>query len=174
MSTKVYVSIISALMITFGSFIFYMVGPDFLNKSSNSTAYKKSKDSKSLPELDWLTLNEFDYKTGKGPKKLKDLDGKMIRMPGYVVPLSDNYSKLDEFLLVPDGRSCVHVPPPPPNLIISVKLRKAIPMDKTFNPSWVIGIFKIEASESEFGGAAFKMDAIRVEEFKFKKRDPRP
>ena len=138
-------------------------------KSSNESLTPEQiikKDFKSIPLIEWETLDAYDYNTGEGPKELKELDGKLVRIPGYVVPLSHNVNKLDEFLLVPDAQSCVHVPPPPPNLIISATLRKAIPIDEVTYPTWLIGIFKIEKSESQYGGAAFKLDTIRLKEFK--------
>ena len=72
------------------------------------------ENPQSIPRLDWQTLYSFDYKAGKGPKELMDMDGKFVKIPGYVVPLSDNYTQLDEFLLVPNAQACIHVPPPPP------------------------------------------------------------
>lgn len=125
----------------------------------------KLDDPDTIPMIEWLTLNDFDYKTGEGPKELTELDGKLVKIPGFVVPLSHDYSKLDHFLLVPDAQACIHVPPPPPNLIVTVTLRKPLPADKVYNPSWVIGIFKIEKSMSKHGGSAFKLDGIRM--FKF-------
>ncbi|MAF90265.1 MAG: DUF3299 domain-containing protein [Bdellovibrionota bacterium] len=86
---------------------------------------------------------------------------------GYIVPLSDSYVALNEFLIVPDAQSCIHVPSPPPNLIVSTKLREPIPSEETTNPAWVIGIFKIESSESEYGGSAFKLDAIKMAPFEY-------
>lgn len=124
-------------------------------------------DFEQLPEIDWRTLYSLNLKTGKAPEKLKAFDGKLVKIPGFVVPLTDNYSEVQEFLLVPDSQSCVHVPPPPPNLIVTVKLRKAVPADKVSNPSWVVGHFKIETTNSEFGDSAFKLDGIKLKKYEF-------
>ena len=52
---------------------------------------------------------------------VKDLDGKQIRVPGYVVPFDFNAdAEHREFLLVPYFGACLHTPPPPPNQIILV------------------------------------------------------
>ena len=61
--------------------------------------------------------------------------------------------------------SCIHVPPPPPNLIVTVNLREAVPMEEVYNPSWIYGIFKVEESFSVHGGSSFKLDGVQVEEF---------
>ncbi|MDR1936219.1 MAG: DUF3299 domain-containing protein [Candidatus Accumulibacter sp.] len=51
--------------------------------------------------------------------------GRYIRIFGFVVPLEwDNESAISEFLLVPYFGACIHVPPPPPNQIIHVRLDK--------------------------------------------------
>lgn len=126
------------------------------------------EDPKKIPRVKWKTLYSYDYKTGETPDELKKLDGKLVRMPGFVVPLVDEFTKLEEFLLVPDAQSCVHVPPPPPNLIVYVTLRETIPVEETFNPAWITGILTIEESKSQFGSASFKMDGIKLEEFRRK------
>ncbi len=129
------------------------------------TNKKPIKDVESLPRITWDMLSRFDHKTGKGPEELMKLDGKTIRMPGYVVPLTDSYTKLKEFLLLPDGQACIHVPPPPPNLIVAVNMRRTLSLDEVYSPTWVIGVFKIETSSSKYGGAAYKLDGIQLEEF---------
>src|SRR5690606_41234775 len=48
------------------------------------------------------------------------LNGKKIRIPGYVVQLEGDADKVTQFLLVPYFGACIHVPPPPPNQIILV------------------------------------------------------
>jgi hypothetical protein len=114
----------------------------------------------------WNDLAEFDYKTGKATEKLKDLDGKKVRIAGYVVPLADEYFVLSEFLLVPNAQACIHVPPPPPNLIIHVKLEEPLPVEKVYNPAWIEGTFTIDPSDSVQGAAAFKMNDATLDEYK--------
>ena len=45
---------------------------------------------------------------------VKDLHGKQVRLPGYILPLEMSGLKVTEFLLVPYVGACIHVPPPPP------------------------------------------------------------
>ena len=43
-----------------------------------------------------------------------------------MVPLEFDYGEgltVEEFVLVPDAGMCIHVPPPPPNQMIFVKLK---------------------------------------------------
>lgn len=45
----------------------------------------------------------------------EDLNRRDIRIPGFVLPLEFDGTKVTEFLLVPYAGACIHVPPPPPN-----------------------------------------------------------
>jgi len=75
------------------------------------------------------------------------IDGKMIRMPGYVLPLEFSGMKVTEFLLVPWVGACIHTPPPEPNQIVYVKADKAFEMRRMFDAVWVTG--RIAASGSK-------------------------
>jgi len=118
-------------------------------------------------EITWELLYELDYKTGKMPDKLRALNKKRIRIPGFIVPLSDDLRALKEFLLVPNAQACIHVPPPPPNLIVYSILEKAMPIEKVANPSWLEGTLSIETMDSEYGEASYKLSVDKVEEYKF-------
>jgi hypothetical protein len=78
-------------------------------------------------------------------KKLKtqavngELDGKLIRMPGYLLPLEFSGKEVTEFLLVPYVGACIHSPPPPPNQIVHVKPDKPVANLQVFAPIWVTG-----------------------------------
>ena len=50
----------------------------------------------------------------------EELDGKPVRIPGYLLPLEFDGDKVSEFLLVPYVGACIHTPPPPPNQIVHV------------------------------------------------------
>ena len=137
------------------------------SSSPESEIEKQLKNPDSIPTVSWNTLYKYDYQNKVGPEEIMALDGKLVKIPGYIVPLTDNWSELDDFLLVPDGQACIHVPPPPPNLIVAVSLRNVVPMEEVFNPSWVIGIFRIEETFSVHGGSSYTLDGIKLEEFEF-------
>jgi hypothetical protein len=69
----------------------------------------------------------------------KDLDGRFVRIPGYVLPLEMSGKEITEFLLVPWVGACVHTPPPPLNQIVHVKTQKPIDVRAMFDPVWVTG-----------------------------------
>ena len=79
-----------------------------------------------------------------------ELNGKMIRIPGYLLPLEFEDKKVIEFLLVPWVGACIHTPPPPPNQIVHVKLASGFDMgDNMFTPVWVNGVMKTERNNPE-------------------------
>jgi hypothetical protein len=67
------------------------------------------------------------------------VDGKTIRLPGYVLPLEFSGTKVSEFLLVPWVGACIHTPPPEANQIVYVKPDKAFDIRRMFDAVWVTG-----------------------------------
>jgi len=82
---------------------------------------------------------------------VKELDGQLVRMPGYLLPLEVSSAKVTEFLLVPYVGACIHVPPPPPNQIIYVKAAQDNGYDskKIFEPVWVTGVISVKSMSKE-------------------------
>ena len=79
----------------------------------------------------------------------ENLDGKQIRMPGYLLPLEYDGKKVTEFLLVPYVGACIHTPPPPPNQIVHVRSEEGFETDGgLFTPVWVSGVMKTNQSRS--------------------------
>ena len=68
-----------------------------------------------------------------------DLDGKEVRIPGYVLPTEFSGSKVVEFLLVPYVGACVHTPAPPANQMVHVRLDGGFTSEGLFAPVWVTG-----------------------------------
>lgn len=115
-------------------------------------------------EVDWRLLSEMDYITGHGTKELEALNGKPVKIPGFMVPLEDNQRDVVEFLLVPNAQACIHVPPPPPNQMIYVKMKKGT--QAVSEPIWVYGIFNIVTKKSMYGDASFEIIGEGVELYK--------
>lgn len=123
-------------------------------------------DSPAMPAVGWLDLRELDYQSGKVPPKLQALNGKTVRVPGFMVPLEEREQAVTEFLLVPYIGACIHVPPPPPNQIVHVKMAEG--KQAAFEwwvPVWVVGRFKIENSDSMWGKSSYSMTGIRTEPY---------
>lgn len=114
------------------------------------------------PELiDWKVLGALDLNTGKAPPSLMALDGKLVKIAAFIVPLEDNMQEADEFLLVPYFGACVHTPPPPPNQMVYVKMRGA----KTVKIGWwdpvmFEGIIRLKQTDSAYGASYYEMEGI--------------
>jgi len=85
-------------------------------------------------------LNEFLALAEENNSRLvQDLDGKNVRIPGYVLPTEFSGDKVVEFLLVPYVGACVHTPTPPANQMVHVKVDEGFTSEGMFEPVWVTG-----------------------------------
>ncbi len=126
--------------------------------------YVRGSPTENAPEVDWRLLGEMDYIEQKATDKLKKHDKQRVKIPGFMVPLEDEQRLVTEFLLVPSPQACIHVPPPPPNQMVYVKLKKGVPAAQ--GPIWVYGEFKITVMRSQYGETSFELDADFVEPYK--------
>lgn len=119
--------------------------------------------------IDWRVLAGLDYANGKATDTLKKLEGKLVRIPGFVVPLDDFQEEGAEFLLVPYYGACVHTPPPPPNQIVMVGMagRKAVKLN-LFDAVWMSGRLKISSVESPYGTVGYQLEGMKVEPYSAK------
>lgn len=97
------------------------------------------------------------------------MGGRRIRIPGFVVPLETDGKTIREFLLVPYFGACVHVPPPPANQLIHVVPDKPVPAKWNMAPVWVNGVLAVSRFESGLGNAGYRLNAVKVEEYKERK-----
>ena len=81
----------------------------------------------------------------------EELNGKYVRIPGYLLPLEVSNEKVTEFLLVPFIGACIHVPPPPQNQIIHVKVLQKGGYKNTeiYEPIWATGKIYIKSMNKE-------------------------
>jgi len=92
-------------------------------------------------------LNEFlAFAEENNSKLVQDLNGKNVRIPGYVLPTEFSGDKVVEFLLVPYVGACVHSPAPPANQMVHVMVDGGFASEGMFAPVWVTG--KINTSMS--------------------------
>lgn len=124
-----------------------------------------SEEVGGVPRIEWQLLRELDLKTGQASSALTKFDGKKIRMPGFVVPLEDNAAKVTEFLLVPNPQACIHVPPPPANQMVLVRMAGGREHKLTWGPVWIEGIFRITTTESQYGKSSFHIVAESTERY---------
>lgn len=104
----------------------------------------------------------------------KELDGKPVRIPGYLLPLEFEGDRVSEFLLVPYVGACIHTPPPPPNQIVHVKTEEAYTTEGgLYTPVWVNGLMKTEQTQTNLSfidgssniPSAYALEAVSVEPY---------
>jgi hypothetical protein len=123
-------------------------------------------------DIDKLLANRKEFQTAV----VEALNGQRVRLPGFLLPLEVSGDKVTEFLLVPYVGACIHVPPPPQNQIVHVKIdhKEGFKTSKLFEPVWVTGVITAEAMVKELylvdGSAGinigYAMEAERVEPYK--------
>lgn len=102
------------------------------------------------------------------------IDGKTVRLPGYVLPLEFSGKQVTEFLLVPWVGACIHTPPPPPNQIVHVVADKPFDVSGMYDAVWVTGRMAARAGRKSLqlvDGSAdidigYAIAAARVEPYK--------
>jgi len=95
-----------------------------------------------------------------------EMDGKAIRLPGFVVPLEHNDDQaITQFFLVPYFGACIHMPPPPPNQIVLVNYPQGIKFTSINEPIWVSGVVKTSIQQNDLATAAYVMELAQFEAY---------
>ncbi|MDF1679382.1 DUF3299 domain-containing protein [Ponticaulis sp.] len=111
--------------------------------------------------------SDLDYMPQFGTfDTVEDIDGTLIRIPGYVVPFTfETDDRYTEFLFVPSQGACIHTPPPPPNQVIYVRSEDAARVEDIWAPYYLEGVISIERNENDLGNAAYTVDLSSLELF---------
>ena len=96
-------------------------------------------------------------------KFVTDLDGKNVKLPGFIIPLEYSGDGVTGFILAPFVGACIHVPPPPPNQLVYVNVDDPYPGDKLFEAIWVYGKMSINKVITDVAEAGYALRADRVE-----------
>ena len=145
-----------------------------------------------VPELSWDDMIPLDWDPMKSFEDLRGLDalsdwdprvkklyermrkvwdeaptvpalaGRIVRLPGYLVPLEAGKGGIREFLLVPYFGACIHTPPPPANQIVHVRSPSPLKDLRTMDAIWVTGKLGLERSSSDMGASGYTLTASRV------------
>lgn len=93
---------------------------------------------------------------------IESLNGKLVKIPGFVVPLEGDNETTSEFLLVPYFGACIHVPPPPANQIVYVKFSESVPIDNLYDAVWVTGTLTTKRWEGDLATVGYSLLGISV------------
>ena len=140
----------------FAAISFFSAG----SSSSNAETRALESSAKDKQKIDWALLRQLNLSNGQMSEELKKVDGKIVEMPGFMVPLEDDSSQVSEFLLVPSPQACVHVPAPPANQMIHVKMATGRKTATAFGPIWLVGKMQITDYNGPYGVSSFFITGI--------------
>ena len=112
--------------------------------------------------------NDSRYQQALSSTRVIDkLDGELVRLPGFVVPLEFNKEQaVTHFFLVPYFGACIHVPPPPPNQIVFIEYEKGFKLESLNQPVWVSGVLNTKLVQNQTATSAYAIKVERVELYK--------
>ena len=111
------------------------------------------------------TFDDFPYTATA--KTVPELDGQLVKLPGFVVPLDVSGDKVASFLLVPYFGACIHQPPPPPNQIVVVVFDEPVELESMYDPVWVTGTIGLDVHSSSLAQAGYSMRGQAVEKYRY-------
>ncbi len=135
---------------------------------------------KDFKSIGYAGLSDADPRAAAALKELRDawdkapvnaaLDGQMVKLPGYIVPLEEGKAGLSEFLLVPYFGACIHTPAPPANQVVHVLPRTAAKGLRSMDTVWVSGLLHLDRADTYLGASGYRLDALKVEPYVQKPR----
>ena len=89
---------------------------------------------------------------------VRNLDGQLSALPGYMKPVVYDGNKVSEFLLVPflphQIRAHAHLEP---NQMVYVYALEPVVVEQPFEPIWIVGTLSLEPVMTDEGPAAYRM-----------------
>jgi uncharacterized protein len=126
---------------------------------------------------DFNTLRDGDPRAREALQKMRtvwdnaptepSLNGKAVRIAGFVIPLERKGDLVTEMLLVPYFGACIHVPPPPANQTIHVVLRKPVSGARMMDAFWVNGRLSVTRGDSGMGIFGYRLEADSLQPYQF-------
>ncbi len=94
-----------------------------------------------------------------------ELNDRAVRLPGYIIPLEFDGTKVGSFILVPYVGACIHVPPPPANQIVLVDSDEPYEAEELFEAVYVSGILTGATESTALADVGYHIQASRVEPY---------
>lgn len=94
-----------------------------------------------------------------------DWNGRIVRLPGYIVPIDYKGTGVTAFILVPYVGACVHVPPPPANQLVFVTTGELYESKGLFEPVNVTGMFGTAATSTQLAEIGYALSAEKIEPY---------
>ena len=150
----------------------------FTNFKSNLSELFGPDENDGIPsarKVTWNDLYDLDLKTHRPSLQLQSQLSSEVSIQGYIIPMDyDEQRRVTELLLVPYIPSCMHVPPPPSNQMVHVKLNEGAKVEDIFFPIEAVGHLKIAKGEFYEGymASSYEMEVRSMEVLKDSGMDP--
>jgi hypothetical protein len=141
----------------------------------DSDGYAELQWDGMLPKEDYALLQNAPPVVHIGNRRSKQfgtlhtvaaLSGRKVKLTGYVVPLeTDSAGRMTEFFFVPFYGACIHVPPPPPNMMIHVVLAQPIDTPSLWDPFWLKGILRTDVTQNSMASSAYAMQSASLSKY---------
>ena len=131
--------------------------------------------AKQFKTLDLSKLQDGDPKAAEALASMRSawdaapaepsMNGRKVRIPGFVLPLDQAGEAVKSMLLVPYFGACIHTPPPPANQIVHVILKKPAEGMKMMDAFWVSGTLSLQRGDSSLGIYGYRMTGERLDPY---------
>lgn len=177
----------------------YKIGERLPKNTQNRAVTNDKTKQSTYPEVEWEALLpkgwdlmkafnnlNFDNLEDNDPRAMEALEkmrktwdsapvepsmnGKRIRISGFMIPLEQNEGKISEFLLAPYFGACIHAPPPPANQLIYVTLEQPLEDMESMQDVWVNGTLYTEQTGTDMGQSGYRMEAVQVTPYQATKK----
>ena len=98
---------------------------------------------------------------------MPELNGQMVKIPGFIVPLDIVEGKVSSSLLVPYFGACIHMPPAAAEPDRPCEVRETDRDRQHVGPVWVTGKLGLERYASELAEAGYSMEGEAIEEYRY-------
>ncbi len=95
-----------------------------------------------------------------------DWNGRIVRLPGFIVPIDYDGTSVTAFILVPYVGACIHVPPPPANQLVFVTTEEPYESEGLYAPVNVTGMFGVSAISTHLAQIGYALSAEKIEPFR--------
>ncbi len=103
-------------------------------------------------EADWLISQRWvvmERREKAGTAANVDIDGVTVSLGGFVIPAPPNEDGSQMAYIVPERGMCSHVPPPPPNQMVRLRLSDSWAPSTIYEPIVVTGQIRIDPTQKE-------------------------
>lgn len=144
----------------------HLIPPDYNPNKAIGKYLEQLEDLKDDDQEAMVIYGKIQAELDNAPVNMS-LDGKTIKMPGFIAPLENENGIISEFLLVPYFGACIHTPPPPMNQTVMVKVNKGqgIKSEESSAPVWITGKLRAIEERTDIGAAGYRIENAVIEAY---------